>query len=407
MKKVALSLIAFGLIGAAAFAQDAPKVTIGEWGRQLFSVIGGKDSLDNAVTQTQLTASWGSTPRIVGLNIQADAGNAGFSITPSADNGTFGLTDQNKAWIKPIDGVTVESGINLQTDTWRGIHDFGNWNWLRMSISHNDSVTFARLGEGGTGFATDINYNKDGIGAWALVQTAAVNTSVPTLPEATTTGPTDLSGIGKHLQIGGAYTIKDIGQLKVQYLGYALKRANIGSQTSGNEYGTYEVAFNLSAVKGLYEEVGLTVPSKGADAGFTFQVSDQVGYAVTDKATVNGQLIYASLTDDNGGKSGAGIAGGLGLDYDLGDSVGFSGDIRYQNSLANYSGASDKDDDAYGVTLGFTKGFANGLIGIAFEYVTGSANAGAAFSGGDALGVDTSAKSQGAWAIPVRLEYWF
>lgn len=419
MKKVVLSLLAFGLVGAAAFAQDAPKVTIGEWGRQLFSVSGGKDASGNTVTQGELSTSWGDAPRIVGLNIQADGGNAGFSITPDADSqGNFGLTDQNKAWIKPLDGVIVESGWSLETDTWRGIHDFGNWNWLRFNFSHNDSVTFSRLGEGG--YATDINYNKDGVGAWALLKSKN-NASA-------TGGAAPFTAFGEQLQIGGAYTIKDIGQIKAQYLGYNVKRENLGSAAStasDGHYGTYEVAFNLSAVKGLYEEVGLTIPSDSSKAGYTIQVSDQVGYAVTEKATINAQIIYASYKDSNKGlnvtgttyaldtttgaivgtpaygtaydsKSGAGIAGGVGIDYDLGDSVGVSADLRYQNKLANNAGLDKDGDDSVGFGIGLTKGYANGLIGVAFEY---------AGKGGFAAG--GLSKTDAAWAIPLRLEYWF
>jgi len=391
MKKVVLSLLAFGLVGAAAFAQDAPKVTIGEWGRQLFSVQGGKNAAGDTVTQGQLSASWGSSPRIVGLNIQADGGNAGFSITPDADNqGGFGLTDQNKAWIKPLDGVTVESGWSLETDTWRGIHDFGNWNWLRFNFSHNDSVTFSRLGEGG--YATDVNYNKDGVGAWALLQSgnAADDSGNPN-------GAAPFTSFGAALQLGGAYTIKDIGQLKAQYLGDHLTgyRAPFSGQTSGKEFGVYQVAFNLSAVKGLYEEVGLFIPSNGDDAGYTIQVADQLGYAVTDKATLNAQILYANYNDKNGGKSGTGLGGGVGVDYDLGDSVGVSADLRYQNKLATNSGV-DTGDDAVGFGIGLTKGYANGLIGIAFEY--------AGKGGFQAGGLSAT---DAAWAIPLRLEYWF
>ncbi len=393
MKKVALSLLAFGLIGAAAFAQDAPKVTIGEWGRQIFSVNGGKDAAGDTVTQGTLSASWGQPPRIVGLNIQADGGGAGFSITPDADNqGNFGLTDQNKAWIKPMDGVIVESGWSLETDTWRGIHDFGNWNWLRFTFSHNDSVTFSRLGEGG--YATDINYNKDGIGGWALLQSPSATDG-----SGNPAGAAPFTSFGAALQLGGAYTIKDIGQLKVQYLGahVAGYRAPFAGQTSGKEFGVYQVAFNLSSVKGLYEELGIFVPSNGSDAGYAIQVADSLGYAVTDKATLNAQVLYASYNDSNGTKkSGTGLGGGVGIDYDMGDSVGVSADLRYQNKMANGNGDDTNQNDNIGFGIGLTKGYANGLIGIAFEYATKG--------GFDAGNLDGGSS---AWAIPLRLEYWF
>ena len=166
MKKVALSLLAFGLIGAGAFAQAAPAaptVTIGDWGVQAFGI----GNQDKSGYWAGLGASWGTTPRIVGLNIQAKTDTSGFSITPDADNGTFGLTDQNKAWVNPFPGLTVEGGITLETDTWRGTNDFGSDDWIRFAGFQQNSYTFFRLGEGGTAF--DVNYNKDGIGAWALL----------------------------------------------------------------------------------------------------------------------------------------------------------------------------------------------------------------------------------------------
>lgn len=405
MKKVALSLLAFGLIGAAAFAQDAPKVTIGDWGRQ---IIGFGSSADGYWINSG--ASWGATPRIVGLNIQAKTDTAGFSITPQADSGSFGLTDQNKAWINPLPGLTVESGINLETDTWRGVHDFGSYNWLRFSKEKGDGITFSRLGGGG--FASDVNYNKDGIGAWALIQHAQ-SSSTTSLTVDTTTGSTaqpvdstttttsgDAKNIGAVLQLGGAYTIPSIGTIKAQYIGNnvnsdGFQQSLFGSVKGTDPWGIYEVAFNLSAVKDLYEEIGVTIPSKSAAAGYTYQVSDLLGYTM-DKITINAQVIAVGYTDDNGGVAGLGLGGGLGFDYDLGDSVGVSADLRYENPLAASGGADDGADPFTGFSIGFTKGFSNGLIGIGFEYAT---KYGFAFGSADA--------TAGSWVVPVRLEEWF
>ena len=136
MKKLLVVLLALMVIGVFAFADDAmappaaPVVTIGDWGRQVFA-IGNTDNNSGSGYQAGLGASWGSNPRIVGLQISAHNDNAGFAISPSADNGIFGLTDENKAWISPLPGLTFEAGINLETDTWRGSTDFGSDDWLR------------------------------------------------------------------------------------------------------------------------------------------------------------------------------------------------------------------------------------------------------------------------------------
>jgi hypothetical protein len=412
MKKVTLSLLAFGLIGAGAFAQAAaPTVTISDWGRQIVAV----GSMDGGVWATT-GASWGGAPRIVGLNIQAKTDTVGFSITPSADNGVFGLTDQNKAWVNPLPGWTVEAGISLETDTWRGADGFGSWNWLRFAQENGDNVTFSRLGAGG--YDADINYNKDGIGFWALAHfggtgsTIKADTNAASGYSVNNASPSD--ALNNAFQIGAAYTITGLGQLKAQVLGYDSGAENIntlfsaaGGIQTGKKFSTVQVAFNLSAVKDLSEELGVQLPTAAADAGYSFQISSITGYTM-DKTTLHLEVIGVNYTGDNAvtatGKkvSGLALGGGVGLDYDLGDSVGVSGDVRYRNALAANSGndktSAGKSADAFtGFSIGVTKGFSNGLIGLGFEYA--SKGYGFAFGSPNA--------SQGNWAIPLRLEESF
>ena len=404
MKKVVLSLLAFGLIGAGAFAQAAPAaptVTIGDWGRQLF-VFGGQSASPGYWTSD--AASWGGSPRIVGLNIQAKTDNAGFSITPSDDGGTFGLTDQNKAWINPLPGLQFEAGIELETDTWRGADDYGAFDWLRFNKEKGDSITFARLGEAGQEF--DVNYNKDGVGGWFLVQnTNAYN------------GSTVNDDLGSNVQAGAAYTFPSIGMLKAQYLGYNVVNYGVDGGTTTNaagvngnytvfgtpikgtagEFGTVQAAFNLTSVKDLYEELGIQIPTSSSDAGYSFQLTDSTSYKV-DKVTYNLQVLAVDYTGDNGGTSGFALGGGVGGALDLGNSVTANVDIRYESALAANGGVKPaSNNDAFtGVQVGLTKGFSNGLIGIAFEY---SSDYGFSTGNGSSTGA--------SWVIPVRLEEWF
>ena len=241
-------------------------------------------------------ASWGGAPRITGLNIQAKTDNAGFSITPSADNGKFGLTDQNKAWVKPIDGLTFETGIDIETDTWRGADGFGSWNFLRFGAENGDNVTFSRMGNNGSGFQSDIVYNKDGIGAWADWYQLRLRPTRMPLPSRLPTGidatsatrcrsapltPLPVSARSRFstsayksngenggvTSISGIYTIRTV-----------LTKGN------GKAFGAYQVAFNLSAVKGLYEEVGVQLPNDAKEAGYAYQVTDSATYTM-DKTT--------------------------------------------------------------------------------------------------------------------------
>jgi len=399
MKKVALSLLAFALVGVSAFAQDAapaaaaPVVTIGDWGRQVFAV-GNQDS---SGYWAGLGTSWGSSPRIVGLNIQTSYANGGFSITPSADNGTFGLTDQNKAWITPLPGLTIESGISLETDTWRGTSDFGSDDWLRFQGYQQNSFTFFRLGEGGYG--TDINYNKDGIGAWALISG---------------NGQAAVTDIGSALQAGASYTIPSTATIKAQYIGYAVNGTTLQgtsrSNATTNKYGAsdltpfgqIQVAVNVSPlVKGLNEEVGVDIPSSASDAGYVFQVSDITDFTI-EQTTLH---LLALITDFNGnqsysGGSGIGLLGGVGADYDLGNKVQLTGDLRYGNTLGTAGGGPTSGvNPLTGVLVGISKGFDHGKLGIGFEYSTST------IAGGNSLSATNTGNSH--WAIPVVLEESF
>jgi hypothetical protein len=279
------------------------------------------------------------------------------------------------------------------------VHDFGSYNFLRFNQEKGDAITFSRIGAGGSGYATAVEYNKDGIGAWALLALGAGGT-----------GATGTSAVGDALQLGGAYTIANIGQIKAQYLGNGSAAELRGSvfgngdataspstfKGNGDPFGVYQVAFNLSSVQNLSLEIGAQFPSASKAAGYAYQVAAIGGYTM-DKTTFHFQVIDVSYVDDTYGKAGSALGGGVGLDYDLGDSVGVSADLRYNNGLAASQGADDGADAFTGFSIGLTKGFSNGLIGIGFEYAT---MYGFTFGPGQD-------KTAAGWAIPVRLEEFF
>ena len=378
MKKLLVVLLALTVLGIFAFADDAaaaaPVVSIGDWGRQVL-VFGNQDSSGYFVG---LGASWGNAPRIVGLNIQAHNDNAGFSITPSADNGTFGLTDQNKAWVSPLAGLTFESGLNMETDTWRGSSDFGSDDWLRfpgVAVGGNSS-TFARLGEGG--MMADLNYNKDGIGAWVAIQNAS---------QAAATSISDAT------QVGAAYTISGVGTIKAQYLGKSVTGTGMMGNTSGAAI--INPAFNLAVVKGLYEEIGAIIPT--TDVGYTYAFSDETSYAMAP-LTIHARVQVVGF-DNKIANYAMGLAGGAGVDYDLGNGIGASADFQYVNQAQENGGNGSGATNALtGVGVYVKKGFSNGFIGIGFEYSS------IGWGGGNTVGV-TNGSSH--WAIPIVASEWF
>jgi hypothetical protein len=407
MKKLLIVLLALTVVGIFAFADDAapaaaaPVVTIGDWGRQIFAV---GNVLGNKNIQAGLGTSWGADPRIVGLQIGAHTENVGFAISPCADNGTFGLTDENKAWVSPLAGLTFESGITLETDTWRGATDWGSDDWIRypgLAVSGN-STTFARLGEGG--FMSDVNYNKDGIGVWYGIQNSTSSSSLTINSSAykeTTSGTkTTESGISYDsgdsvsitnlqagTQIGAAYTIAGIGMIKAQFLG----RNVSGNTFLGNPGGAdiVNAAFNLSAVKGLYEEAAVVIPT--TDVGYTFAFADDFSYAFAP-ATFHARVEGVSYdSKDAMASAKLGIAGNFGMDYDVGNGVGAGFSVDLANSMYEHSGAADKSQALAGVLVDIKKSFANGYVGIGFQYST------MGFAGTDF----TTTGDQGYWAIPI------
>jgi len=391
MKKLLVVLLALAVLGIFAFADDmpaaaAPVVTIGDWGRQVLS-FGNQDN--NNGYYGELGASWGNNPRIVGLNITAHNDNAGFSITPDADNGSFGLTDQNKAWVSPMPGLTMEMGINLETDTWRGASDFGSDDWVRFggNTVGGNSSTFARLGEDGA-YESDLNYNKDGIGAWVLFANPIASPATDPL--------------GQSIQAGAAYAIPGIGTIKAQYYG-----ANVpGSSLIGNEAGAFiNAAFNLSAVKGLYEEIGVYYPT--SDVGYTFGIADDISYAMAP-LTIHARVQYVSYDSLSYAGSGTGLAGGVGADFDLGNGIGAGADVQYQNAQMMQS---DKNGNTAltGVAVHIQKGFSNGYIGIGFEYSTvgwdgvyNTYNGGATPAGS----YNNGTNQYSHWCVPIVISEW-
>ncbi len=260
------------------------------------------------------------------------------------------------------------------------------------------------MGHGpGGAYETDINYNKDGVGAWVLVSGTNNNTA--------TNGQAQVQDLGSQIQAGAAYTIPSTATIKAQYVGYGVQgtalqgtaRASIGD---GTPFGQIQVAVNVSPlVKGLNEEVGIDVPSNGTDAGYVFQVSDITDFTV-DQVTLH---LLALITDFNGnlsssGGSGIGLLGGVGADYDLGNKVTLQGDLRYGNTLGSTGGASTNGANPLtGILVGIKKGYDHGDIGIGFEYSTST------------IGSTVNSPAYGAnsntgdahWAIPVELHEYF
>ena len=361
MKKI-VSTFAFALlVGGLTFAEDVkPAVTIGAWGRAFFvPVVTGND--DN---MTQNAVSWGSDPR-VGITISGTSESVGFQLDIDGNDGDIAGGDQQKIWVKPFEGVTFTVG-KFYDDTLRGNGTFGSFDWLRISGTGED-LTFTRVGNGSgaPGKGAEVSYSNGGI----YVFGATGQLDDPITTEAFT----------KTLQIGGGYTIADIGQIRAQAIGH-------NETATTDAYQEIQAAFKLTSVQNLYLDVGANFPTDKDAAGYQFKAAVYANYTM-DKAKIHGLFSYYSPTDSD---LDAGLEAGAGLDYGLEGGLGLSADFRYQN---NAQVGAPNDDGRTGFFAGVTKGFSNGLIGIGIEYSSTKF----ASIGGD---VDAA-----HIALPIRAEY--
>jgi hypothetical protein len=374
-------LLAVGI--ALCFADDAAKpagITFGAWGRSIYAPLASSDSDVTAAIGT----SWGGAPR-QGFTIQGDSEFAGFYAHIGVDANAFGITDDEAGWIKPLPGLQIKAGCAFD-DTLRGQADFGSYDWIRTQWEGDDTV-FNRIGgqKGGGSAPIDaiITYKMEGLFVY-WCQTDAKDAA-----DKANAGDTQLTkyGDGKDIStgalnnasFGAGYTIAGIGTIKAQRLGYAQLQAG---------YNEYQIGFALSSVPNLSAEAAAWLPSNKTDAGWTFKVPVYVTYKM-GPTSVHVLGIYQAL--DNADGKNASIDAGLGVDYDIGGGLGFTGDVRYGNKYY-YSGTAGTS-----FLVGITKGFSNGMVGIGFQYDT------IAFA--NTLTAQTADKAQ--WAVPIKWEYWF
>lgn len=404
MKKIVSTFALALLVGGLTFAED-PAVKIGAWGRGLFipvisgNTVGGEDA-----TASALGVSWGGAPR-VGFTVAGSSDMIGFQADINADDGAISAGDQQKIWVKPAEGVMIQLG-QAYDDTLRGNGTFGSFDWVRIGAGGTgEDFTFSRL-DTGKGF--EVSYTTGDFFVFAaarnLAGAKAVNLSKSLL---------------KTTQEGFGYTIKDIGQIRVQALGHAgsdavaavaavagtpdttfsddngdgiddtytgTSVAAVAGVAAVDAYQQIQAAFKLTSIANLYLDLGLDYPTSKDAAGYQAKINAYANYAL-DKAKVHllvGYTVPASGSD-------APIQGGVGLDYSLEDSMAFSADVRYQNKFA-----AGKNDPITNVFAGITKGFSNGLIGVGIQYSTliPAKTFGLA---GDKAGI----------LLPVRLEYSF
>jgi hypothetical protein len=369
-----------------AFADDAATpagITFSAWGRQIYAPLMDNNTTTTSGVGSGIGTSWGNAPRI-GFSVAGNSEYSGFWFHMGVDNNAFSITDDEGGWVKPLPGLEIQIG-RAYNDTLRGEADFGSYDWIRTQWE-GDDTTFNRIGgvKGGGSAPIDaiVSYKTGGLFVFACQADSAATTGLAQALDTWSAANTDPNGVYNNLSYGAGYTIAGIGTIKAQRLGYSVN--------SSTTVGQYQAAFNLSAVPNLYAEAAIWLPDNNT-ANYTFKLPVYLSYKA-GAANIHALFIYDDFTSGN-----AGMNAGAGLDYDLGGGLGVGGDIRYANQYyMNDNAGIAQNSTSFLIDL--TKGFSNGSVGIGFQYCTtdfvnqidGSLDA-----------------TQGHWAVPIKVEYWF
>ena len=414
MKKIVGTIAAVAVAAGVAFAD----VGIGSWGRAIFSPVGTLDGGKTFVSNE--TTSWmgGKGTSRMGFSVHGESENVGFNVDLKADGySVLGINDTAFFWAKPWSFLEVKIG-KVQDDTGRGNLCYGMFNWWRMGFGFTgEDLTFTRFGNGGGGQANGAIVKVTPVEGLWIIGAFNLNDSVNNTVEATKV-------FGNQSQYGVGYNINGVGSVRAQYIA----RAN-GTDIKGNTIGNScaEVAFDLTAVDGLYVTVGAQIPfafgaiNTDAESGYYGAPANEIKIAagadfklaaVTLHAIVDVRLPN-TVTDSyvtpiinksvetkytRGGRIGVGV----GADVDFGNAIGLVADIRFQSAQdkvyeATAAGTTTTTtkvaaDSTLSFLVGLSKGLTNGSIGVGFE--------------GEIQKITTS-DSKFNWAIPVVISASF
>ena len=385
------------------------EITFGSWGRALWVTAANSGYYEGtdwkSETVSDVHQSWGgaSAPRTA-LAISGNSDNVGFALDIHSNGTELGQGDNALIWVKPIDIVKVSVGKHDQ-NVLRGDACFGLWNWDRIGVvktgfAEQEGWTFADYldVQGVSITATPVEGLTLGVGI-PLFLDHDPNWGGPTYTNAkgedtkgiSKDGARTLSGIYAHsAAYVGAYAIEGVGTIKAA-LKTMPKADDDKSQT------TIAAAFDLTAIENLFASVGFKMNTHEKTWK---EINAYARYGVNEQLTVHaivGTVIGGNYTNKDGEtkESGFGFLGGAGVDYALDGGLSLFADVRYASNV--YYSASQADNmDCLTLGAGVTKGFSNGLIGVAFEGATNS----------HSRYVQKDGKQFG-WEIPVRFEYWF
>ena len=409
MKKTLIAVTAvLLLVTTSAFAD----ITMGTWLRTVFAPVAS----DGDANYTDMGNSWGGM-RQSSINVAGTAADdlAGFKADFYINNGSVGMGDNAYIWVKPIDMIKLAYGKYDSPEAgFRGDLCYGSWDWLRASfVGYDEGLTFS--GNGGEGAMVILN----------PIENLTIYGLIPTSGKASYETKSFMAY--GNSEIAAAYTIDGIGKIKAGYFGKYIK---------SDDYeilGDLEVAFDLTAVDGLYVTAGFQYrlgddealaygsdPNakreytidyengkfKEPDAfkkayGHNMKIALGASYQIMDgfKISASGQVfLYPDYSDfesqsDYKDRQPA-FDAGVGIDYAIMDGLTLVADVRYHSETAK-----DAEDDGISFLVGLDKTVgSNGSIGVGFQGVTN----GRGFFGGESNVLNNSDKF--AWAVPLKVQ---
>ena len=422
MKKTLIAVAAAAALTAtSAFAE----ITFGAWLRSALIPVAydGEDYLGG------LTQSWGGAARtaVLGVNGVSEDGMAGFTfeIRNQAGEG-INMGDRTVTWLKPIEQLKLSVGkFDGGDNGFRQGTGFGVWDYVRPSVTtalffNGDDGIMDSIGGDGfmaeifpiEGFKVMVNvpflqYKKE-------VHNRIYDSDAKTWKDDTGTEVEYVKhayDIYKKTQIGAAYTIDGVGELKVLWTNVS-NETKVGTKKY-NDVGNLGIAFNLSAVENLNLAIGakFDISDKEIDgAGNKAYFATKASYNVSDAITFNmvgGIKLFKD--DDMDPKWGI----GAGVDYVIMEGLTLNADVRYisETKYSKNGVKTDGNDDSVSFLVGAAKTIgSNGNIGIGFQGATNG-------SGFSAFGANKNKTVDGyteagysdkfAWCVPVMFNLSF
>jgi hypothetical protein len=391
MKKVLVILLVSAFVSAFAFADG---ITFGGWGRSGYVFQGGTGS-DTVGT----FPSWAAGSR-VGLSVHGASANVGFDVDWFSAGAQPQIGDNARVWVKPATWLRFDFG-KAQIDDLRGKvgDDWGDSLPSYLSIysaaGDNDGI-FTRFYPS-QGFVVSLT-PVEGLFIGVALDSNKLDSTGTATPAAAIAG----------IQVGAGYTIKDIGQVRVQYIGYSYSAgtATVAGVVNGAFVDANGKTYANALVTGLVQTSALAKSNSYIQAAFALTAVKNLTIDLGTKIPVDTSA--AAALDRS--KVALGVAYGAdGLNLTLravtliGSDVGFGVSLDGNYAVAkplslgvkvSYNGEV-KDVGGLDLSPYATLNYANGTLGLGFVYH-----------------IDTSklvgnAVAQNKWSVPFWSEFSF